>query len=76
MSNNAKDQSEPAFPVIAGTYVREGMTKREVIAMHVMAELMGAVDSDGGWMSVGFEKEAAESARKSADALLAELGRE
>lgn len=72
-----KDTSGPAFPnwSLQGGW-QTGMTKREVIAMHVMAELMGAHDSDGRWMSMGCEKEAAESARKSADALLAELGRE
>lgn len=75
-----KDLSGPAFPLVATNSNKvesaQGMTKRELIAMHVMAELMGAHDSAGTWTAVGYEDKVAESARKSADALLAELGRE
>lgn len=51
-----------------------GLTKRETIAMHVMASMMGSFDSEGNWMSSGCEKEAAEHAVKAADAILEALG--
>ena len=72
-----KDNSGPAFPFIEndqlGQSVNLGMTKRELIAMHVMAEMMGAHDSDGNWTAQGCEREAAQSARMAADALIEEL---
>ena len=46
-----------------------GLTKREMMAMHMMAALVGI----GG--ICGDEKYIAEMAARSADALLAELGR-
>lgn len=73
------DNSGLAFPFIEndqlGQSVNLGMTKRELIAMHVLAEMMGAHDSSGNWTSQGCERGAAQSARMAADALLAELAK-
>lgn len=81
-----KDNSGPAFPTLDcfvdpdgknPVYAHDfGMTKRELIAMHVMAEMMGAHDADGNWTAQGCELEAARSAKTAANALLAELAKE
>ncbi|ADX42578.1 hypothetical protein [Tetrasphaera phage TJE1] len=72
MSN---DNSGPAFPSEGGPYVRDGMTKRELIAMNALQGILAnsaMIDQSSpgsfNWASV--------AATKFADALLAELAKE
>lgn len=64
-----KDQSGPVFPSESGPYMRDGMTKRELIAMSQMKALR--------MIRPNYSAHAlALDAIEDAQALLAELGRE
>lgn len=76
----SKDNSGPAFPGVEYSYYDGqpqicndfvGMTKRELIAMHVLA---GIRAGEGAPLYSSWQ--VAELARKDADALLAELAKE
>ena len=78
-----KDKSGPAFPgqpayvttwennvEVTKAINNDGMTRRDLIAMHVMSDLMVVKGLDGLLMFTGYERDAARIAKEAAEALL------
>ena len=84
MTNNG---NMPAMPLSGGSepfHGYQGMTKREMMAMHICAEIAGSIDSEECYQRIklmasncglNVSQWIARDAAKQADALLAELER-